>query len=105
MGDLDATDYKAIKNESEHKIAILEAKLNEIPLMAVSPAETETLLDKAITKLIQLDVIYCNSDTNIQREIISSMHPEKFTLKTCNIEPPKLTFYSNLSCRLITRYG
>jgi hypothetical protein len=61
MGDLDATDYKAIKNESEHKIAILEAKLNEIPL-AVSPAETETLLDKAITKLIQLDVIYFNSD-------------------------------------------
>ncbi|MBE9665682.1 recombinase family protein [Mucilaginibacter boryungensis] len=90
-GDLDGSDYKTIKTESEHRIAVLEAKLSEAPVVAVSPAEVERLLDKAIVKLTQIDVIYSNHDTYVQREVIGSMYPEKFTFenlqhRTANVD-------------------
>ncbi|WPU97881.1 recombinase family protein [Mucilaginibacter sp. cycad4] len=96
MGDIDSADYKIIKNESEHKIAILEAKLAEIPIAALSLAEVEMLLDSAITKLARLDVIYCNSDTKIQREIIGSMYPEKFTFEDLQHRTAKVDFLFQL---------
>jgi len=80
-GDLDGSDYKTIKTESEHQIAILEAKLAEAPAMVVSLEEVERLLDKAITKLTQIDIICSNFNTYVQREIIGSMYPEKFTFE------------------------
>ena len=65
-GDLDGSDYKTIKTESGHRIAVLEAKLAEAPVTAISLAEVERLLYRAITKLTQIDVIYSNFDTYVQ---------------------------------------
>ena len=94
-GDLDGSDYKTIKTESEHQIAILEAKLAEAPAMVVSLEEVERLLDKAITKLTQIDIICSNFNTYVQREIIGSMYPEKFTIGNLPHRTAKVDFYSS----------
>lgn len=74
--DIDADDYRTIKSESEERINRLEAKL------AVSITDTpniEPLLEKAIAKISQLDVLYKNGSIVQKRNIISSMFPEKLT--------------------------
>ncbi|XHR95522.1 recombinase family protein [Mucilaginibacter sp. UC70_90] len=95
-GDLDGSDYKTIKTESEHRITVLEAKLAEAPVTAISLAEVERLLDKAITKLTQIDVIYSNFDTYVQREVIGSMYPEKFTFENLQHRTAKVDFLFQL---------
>ena len=38
-------------------------------------------MDKAVTVLTNLDVLYQISDMNVRREIIGSIYPEKFTFE------------------------
>ena len=42
-------------------------------------SDLENILDGAIDKFTRLDMIYLNSDVSVQRKIIGSMYPEKFT--------------------------
>jgi hypothetical protein len=46
--DIDGTDYKIIKSDAEQKIAVMEAKLAEIPIDLIEIHELEELLDRAI---------------------------------------------------------
>jgi site-specific DNA recombinase len=81
-GDIDGTDYKSIKTEAEGKIAILEAKIEELSNTSYMSLEAvETILDDAIINLTKLDAIFCTSDTNKKREILGSIYPEKFTFE------------------------
>lgn len=54
--------------------------------------EVEEVLDKAIEKLTKLDVIYWKSDIDIQRKIIGSMFPEKFTFEKLQARTAKVDF-------------
>lgn len=77
-GDLDGNDYRVIKLECESKINALEAKLAEL---SKNNSNIERELDKAVTVLTNLDVLYQISDMNVRREIIGSIYPEKFTFE------------------------
>ncbi len=75
-GDIEADDYRTIKSESEEKIYRLEAKLT------ASVSETtdiEPLLNKAISNISQLNLLYTNGSITQKRKIIGSMFPKKLT--------------------------
>ncbi|MEJ7780846.1 MAG: recombinase family protein [Daejeonella sp.] len=95
-GDIDGTDYRTIKSEAENRIVILEAKLSDIPVNLMELSDVEGILDKAISKLTKLDVIYWESDISIQRRIIGSMFPEKFTFENLKDRTAKVGFLFQL---------
>ena len=78
-GDIDAGDYRAIKVGCEDKINRLEAKLAEATTNATVTVSIDKLLDKAVSTLSRLDVIYAQADVTRKREIISSIYPEKLS--------------------------
>jgi site-specific DNA recombinase len=75
-GDLDAADYKTIKQEGEEKINVLEARLFNTPAPERNPSD---ILDKALKVLCQLDQLYEEGDLKRKRNIIGSIFPEKLT--------------------------
>lgn len=97
-GDLDGTDYKQIKSESESKIAYLEDKALNLNRGTTSIA---TLLDKALYSLTRLDKLYEEADTKRKREIISSMYPEKLVFDGINYRTTRL----NEAVELIYKLG
>jgi hypothetical protein len=80
-GDIDGVDYKAIKTENEVRIVAIEAKLSELAAGPKRINNIESIINKAIIRLTQLDAIYCNSNTFDKRQLIGSMYPEKFTFE------------------------
>jgi site-specific DNA recombinase len=77
-GDLDGVDYKEIKSECESKINALEVKLSsfEMPNNSI-----EADLAKAITALSSINGLVSLEDGKLNRELVGSMFPEKFTFE------------------------
>lgn len=74
---IDAGDYKVIKAECEAKINRLEAQLAELKKSNAGNSDITKLLDKALTTLTRLDILYRNGTITQKRNIISSIYPEK----------------------------
>jgi site-specific DNA recombinase len=91
-GDIDSTDYKSIKTESELKIKIVETKISELNNEFISLEDMNDLVDKAIDTLTKIDVIYCESDNETKRRLISSIYPEKFTLENLKFRTIDLSY-------------
>lgn len=70
---MEADDYKAIKRDCEQSTFILEEK---IAAMATSQ-NIEPLIDKALSVLENIDQLYSKSSTQVKRDIIGSMFPDK----------------------------
>ncbi len=75
-GDIEADDYRIMKAESDEKINRLEAKLTA---SVTDATNIEPLLNKAISNISQLDVLYVNGSITQKRKIVGSMFPEKLT--------------------------
>jgi len=80
-GDLDGTDYKIIKKDSEYQIMILEAELAELSNMTKKREPIEPILGKALTNLTRLRTIYKKAPPEEKRALIGSMYPQKFTFE------------------------
>ena len=86
-GDLDAADYKTIKQEGEGRISAIkqegEGRISALEArLFSSPAQNqniEALLDKPLDNLCQLDKLYEEGDLKRKRMIIGSIFPEKLT--------------------------
>ena len=76
QGDLDAADYRKIKNDSERQISILEGKLMEL---SANTLDIRPLLQKALYNVAYLPIIYQKADIEKKRKLISSMYPENLT--------------------------
>lgn len=74
--EIDAKDFKEIKQENEKNIQIWEAKLIETSKRATN---IEPLLDKALNALGRLDQLYTEGDIKRKKAIIGSIYPEKLT--------------------------
>jgi site-specific DNA recombinase len=72
--EIDASDFREIKAESEKRITILEIQLMEL---SQSTSNIKPMLEKAITALSRLDQLYMDADTKKKRLIIGSIFPEK----------------------------
>ncbi len=57
-GDIDGSDYKTIKSETEHKLEVLEVKLAETIIAKKQKEDIVPIVVKAIEKLTRLDAIY-----------------------------------------------
>jgi len=77
-GDFDGIEYKEIKFECENKINALEAKLGDFSKNHIS---IESDLNKAVKALTSLSGICSFEDMKLNRELIGSMYPEKFTFE------------------------
>ena len=71
---IDSSDYKSIKAECESKLLSLEAKLTGFNKPAL---DIEGSINKAISNLSRLDLIYRGADNSKKREMIGSIYPEK----------------------------
>ena len=89
-GDIDAGDYRAIKVECEEKLNRLEAQLAEATTHTKATMSIDKLLDKAVSTLSQLDVIYSQADVTRKREIISSIYPEKLSFDGYQYRTPRI---------------
>jgi site-specific DNA recombinase len=94
-GDIEGDDYRTIKSESEEKIHRLEAKLTAF---VTETTDIEPLLNKAISNISQLDVLYANGSITQKRRIISSMFPEKLTFDGFQYRTNRLNEAINLMC-------
>ena len=95
-GDIDANDYKLIKTDAERKIVVLEAKLSELGKNVIKVNDLEVILDKAISTITRIDGIYLNSGPEMQRKIIGSIYPEKFTFEDLQHRTAKVSEFFNL---------
>ncbi|WP_179415422.1 recombinase family protein [Mucilaginibacter sp. E4BP6] len=90
-GDLDASDYKIIKTESEHQVEVLEAKISDLNKDFIKPQDLATIVDGAIDTLTKIDVIYWKSEPDTKRKIIGSIYKEKFTFEDLQHRTASLT--------------
>jgi site-specific DNA recombinase len=90
-GDIDASDFKAIKSENEYKINVLESKISDLKSELVSLSEVNTLIDKATANLFNVGLMFNKSDAYDRREMISSIFVENFTFEEIKVRTMKLT--------------
>ncbi len=90
-GDIDSSDFKIIKFESETKIDRLEAKLSEVIQDQNAFIDIEPIVNNAIDRLTRLDTIYSRSGNSEKRELIGSMHAEKFTFEDLQHRTAKMS--------------
>ena len=95
-GDFDANDFRSIKQEAEHKIEEIQKNLAVLPASSVGKNEIKTALESATDKLMRLDSIYFNAKTEVQRKIIGSMYPEKFTFENLKHRTAKRSYIFSL---------
>lgn len=95
--EIDPIDYLTIKSEYEDKLMRLEAKLAEITTNATTTTSIDKLIDKAVSTLSHLDIIYTEANVTSKREIISSIYPEKLSLDGMQYRTPRI----NEAARLI----
>jgi len=75
-GNIEAEDYRTIKAECEEKINRLVVKLTA---SVKDTTNIESLWDKAISNISNLNVLYEKGTVTQKRKIIGSMFPEKLT--------------------------
>lgn len=76
-GDIEPSDFKAIKADCEESIRRLEAKMAVIADKPLVKMGVDKLVDKVIKNLCQLDQLYENADNAAKRQIICALYPEK----------------------------
>ncbi len=94
-GDIEADDYRTIKSETEEKIHRLEARLTAF---VTETTNIEPLLNKAISNISQLDVLYTNGSITQKRKIISSVFPEKLTFDGIQYRTNRVNEAISLMC-------
>ena len=97
--DIDTIDYRSIKSECEDKLMRLEAKLAETATNSSTSIGIDKLINKAVSTLSHLDIIYSEGNITMKREIISSICPEKLSFDGIQYRTPRI----NEAVRLIYR--
>ncbi len=95
--DFDPADYRTIKSECENKLMRLEAKLTDTTASTPTTISIDKLIDKAVSTLSNLDIIYTEANVTRKREIISSIYPEKLSFDGMQYRTPRI----NEAVRLI----
>lgn len=95
---IDAADFKAIRAQSDERIAQLEAKISTLS-QEFNSLELKQLVDKAAGAVANLDTLYHDADVHLKREIISAIYPQKlefdgFQFRTTHLNEVIATIYS-----------
>ncbi len=80
-----------------NKLIRLEAKLTEKTTTAITTISIDKLIEKAVSTLSHLDIIYTEANVTRKREIISSIYPEKLSFDGMQYRTPRI----NEAARLI----
>jgi site-specific DNA recombinase len=101
-GDFEANDYRLIKSETEERINRLEAQLRAL---VTDTTNIESLWDKAIRNISQLDILYKENKVIHQLKITSLMFPEKLTFDEFHYRTTRLNVASDLVCLIENNDG
>jgi site-specific DNA recombinase len=71
---IEPEDFREMKTEYSNNLEKLEAKLSSNKHDKI---DFNDLLNKGVNNLLKLDYVYETGDTEMKREIISSMYPGK----------------------------
>ena len=97
-GDIDGSDFKIIKLESEAEIEKLEAKLADALVAKKSYVNIEPIARQAIERLSRIEIIYSQSSTYDKRILIGSMYPEKLTSEELQHRTAKMSELFEFIC-------
>ena len=84
---IDADDYKIMKNDYSTIIEKLESQLSEL---SNSSEDVEGLLNQGIERLIGLNFAYENTSLGEARELIGLIYPENFTFSGMQIQTARI---------------
>ncbi len=87
---LDGKEYKIIKTEAEEQLLKLEARLIDATNQRQNSIDVESMVEKALSTLSNLDETYQKADVNQKREIIGSIYPEKLVFSENNYRTGKI---------------
>ena len=73
---IDAADFKAMKAESEEKVARLERRIGTMS-EEFNSVELKQLMDKATSAISNLNILYHDVDFYFKRDIVSAIYPQK----------------------------
>ncbi len=75
-GKIEDDDYMIIKAQSKQKIEILENELHSCLVTTRNPEKVDDRLNKALSVISNLSLLYQSSSVEAKRKIISSIYPE-----------------------------
>ncbi len=103
--DIEAADYRLIKEQCNEKITRLEARLSELNVQNAVVLDIRPIAQQAIENLRQLDKFFENSGTMGKRYLVAMLFPEKLTYSeggyrtTKMNEPAELIYLKNKELR------
>jgi site-specific DNA recombinase len=92
--DIEAVDYRAIKEECNEKIARLEARLSDLNVENSTVIDIKPIANEAIKSLRLLDEFYEKATVEGKRYLVWRLFPEKVTYDGAMYRTP----YKNSLC-------
>ncbi|TKC04465.1 recombinase family protein [Pedobacter frigoris] len=88
-GDIEPSDFKAIKADCEALISRLEARMGNLQDKPLVKIGVDKLVDKVITCLLKLDKLYINAEVDDKRRIVCALYPEKLQFDGSTYRTPR----------------
>ncbi len=79
LDELEAGEFRKIKEEDNEKITRLEAKLNEVMVQNSAILDIKPIAEAAIKSLALLDKFYDDANIQGKRYLVGMLYPEKLT--------------------------
>ncbi len=102
---LEGKEYKIIKSEAEEQLLKLEARLIDATNQRQSSIDVESMVEKAVSILYNLDETYQKADINQKRDIIGSIYPEKLVFSENNCRTGKINEVAALIYHINSELG
>lgn len=77
LHELEANEYRKIKEENGSTIARLEMRLNEVDVQKSTYLNIKKLAQMAVNAICEVDMLYDIASTEAKRYLVSIMFPEK----------------------------
>jgi site-specific DNA recombinase len=97
---LDGKEYRIIKSEAEEQLLKLEARLIDATNQRQNSIDVESIVEKALFTLSNLDDVCQKADVNQKCEIIGSIYPEKLVFSENNYQTGRINEVAALICHI-----
>ncbi|WP_090602933.1 recombinase family protein [Parapedobacter koreensis] len=77
--EIDAEDFKIIKTECRADVRELEDRLAELPAKTQTMKTLDVLLDRVVTKFMNVQQRYYNAEPHEKRKLVASLYPDFVT--------------------------
>src|SRR5690606_17962885 len=93
---IDGDEYKEIKAESNQRINDMEKRLSA--LGAAPERKMDTIVDKAVQTLCNIDELYKRKDIETKRKIVGSIYPENLVISETGYRTARVNRVIEVMC-------